>query len=352
MKIFLLLLIPFCSFSQQSYDYKNLALEGGGVRGIAYAGAFKALEEKGILKNIENVAGTSAGAIAGLMLSIGYTATEMDSVLMSLPFQKFNDGKGGLLGKYRRVKRKFGVYKGDKFEDWIKNMLVKKTGNENLTFRELHEMKLKDATYKDLYCTGTNISRQRLEVFSYKNTPDFSLATAVRISGGVPIYFTPIALDDSLRNIEPQDTSSYVNYYVDGGLLCNYPISMFDSSASGGNPLLSYDLLFNKQTLGIKLERKSQIDAFLNNSIEIPPYNPKNVDDYMSAFGNLMMETMERKYPGLENEKGRTIFISYGNIKSKIKKISDKNKRMLFENGVAGVKQFFNLKEANVNATL
>ena len=44
MKILMLLLLPFFSIAQIKPVYKNLALEGGGLRGIAYAGAFKAFE--------------------------------------------------------------------------------------------------------------------------------------------------------------------------------------------------------------------------------------------------------------------------------------------------------------------
>ena len=341
MKILMLVLLPFFSMAQIQPVYKNLALKGGGVRGVAYAGAFKVLEEKGILQQIENVAGSSAGAIAGLMLSIGYNAEEMDSILMSLPFQKFNDGKGGLLGKYKRVRRKFGLYKGDKYEKWLKEMLLAKTGNADLTFSDLHNLKIQNHIYRDLFCTGTNISKQRLEIFSYLQTPDFSIATAVRISGSIPFYFTPIALDDSLRKIRKGDTVSFINYYADGGMLCNYPISMFDSCKIGGQPLLCNELIFNNQTLGIKLERKAQIDSINKNSIDIPPYNPKNMGDYMHAFSNLMMETIARKYSNLENEKGRTIYVSYGNINPRIRKMSIKDKKMLYENGVNGALDFF-----------
>lgn len=344
MKILLLFLFPAISFCQTP-KYKNLALEGGGLRGIAYAGAFKVLEENGTMQGIENVAGSSAGAIAGMMICIGYKSDEIDSMLMSLKFQQFNDGRGGLLGKYKRIRRKFGIYKGDRYENWLKEMLLIKTGNDTLTFRQLHEMKLQNNIYKDLFCTGTNISKQRLEVFSYKTTPDFSIATAVRISGGIPLYFTPVVLDNSLQKIAEGDTSAYINYYVDGGMLCNYPISMFDSCKQGQEPLLSNDVIFNKETIGIKLERKEQIESFLHNSIEIPAYNPKKIGDYLSAFSNLMMETMARKYPGLENEKGRTIYVDYGNTHSKIKKISAKNKRILYENGMAGAKQFFEIQK-------
>ena len=109
----MLLLLPYFSLAQLNPVYKNLALEGGGLRGIAYAGAFKVLEENGTMQQIENIAGSSAGAIAGMMVSINYKADEIDSILMSLKFQKFNDGKGGLVGKYKRIKRKFGMYKGE-----------------------------------------------------------------------------------------------------------------------------------------------------------------------------------------------------------------------------------------------
>ncbi|MCY7291843.1 MAG: patatin-like phospholipase family protein [Ferruginibacter sp.] len=127
MKILLLFLFPVIGFCQPP-KYKNLALEGGGLRGIAYAGAFKVLEENGTMQGIENVAGSSAGAIAGMMISIGYKAVEIDSMMMSLKFQKFNDGKGGLIGKYKRIKKRFGIYKGDRYELWLREMLLKKNG--------------------------------------------------------------------------------------------------------------------------------------------------------------------------------------------------------------------------------
>ena len=49
----------------------------------------------------------------------------------------------------------------------------------------------------------------------------------------------------------------------------------------------------------------------------------------------------ERKYPNLENEKGRTIYISYGDISPVVKKMSVKEKRFLYDNGVKGAEGFF-----------
>lgn len=341
----LLLLLPLTGLSQSKYAYTNLVLEGGGVRGLAYAGVFSVLEEKNILQHIEKVGGSSAGAIAGFMISMGYSAAEIDSMMQQLPVQQFNDGKGGLWGKYKRVKNDFGIYEGKKFESWLQRLAKIKTGNPNISFAELHALRLSGKKFKDLYCTGTNLSRQQLEVFSYEHTPDMPVALAVRISGGVPLYFEPVALDNDLRKIKKGDTASFINYYVDGGMLCNYPISIFDSCEENKNPLLCNSVRFNPQTIGIKLERPEQIDSLQKNNITIPPYDVNNFNEYLAAFSNLMIETLNRKYPNLENERGRTIYVSYGKIGSKVRRMKPEEKKLLFDNGVTAARIFLENKK-------
>ena len=344
-KLIVILLFPVVCFAQTKYGYKNLVLEGGGVRGLAYAGVFSVLEEKGILQQIEKVGGSSAGSIAGMLLCIGYSAREIDSLMLELPVQKFKDGHGGLVGKYKRLKTDYGIFKGEAFEKWLQQLVAHKTGNPLLNFEELHQLHVKNSLYKDLYCTGTNLSKQQLEIFSYQTTPGMSIALAVRISGGVPLYFEPVALDNQLRKIKKLDTVSFVNYYVDGGMLCNYPISLFDSCAENCiNPLLCDQVKFNNETIGIKLERQQQIDSLHQNSIQIPAYDINKFSEYLAAFSNLLMETLSRKYPGLENEKGRTIYVSQGNISPIVKKTKQQDKLLLYKNGVQGANDFFSTR--------
>jgi NTE family protein len=343
-KLVVLLFFPSLCFSQRGFDYKNLVLEGGGVRGLAYAGAFKELEEKGILQQIDKVAGTSAGAIAGVLISVGYSAKEIDSIIRSLPVQEFNDGRGGILGKYRRVRHKYGLYKGRKFELWVQQLIQYKTGDINLSFAQLHQLHLQNKLFKDFYCTATNLSKQQLEIFSFEHTPDMPIALAVRISGGIPLYFEPIILNEHYQKIEKKDTLSFKNYYVDGGMIANYPISIFDTCQNMGNPLLCDKVWFNPQTLGIKLERPSRIDSLKNNSSRIPPFVIRSFRDYIHAFNNLMMETLNRKYPNFENEKTRTIYVSYGSINSRVRKMKPVEKEMLYNNGVKATADFLNSK--------
>ena len=341
---FFLIFSPFFSFSQTHYSYKNLVLEGGGVRGLAYAGALSTLEEKGVLAHIEKVAGSSAGSIAALMISVGYSAKEIDSIMFELPVQQFNDGKYGVVGKYNRIKSDFGIYKGEYFEKWLQQLVKFKTGNTNLTFKDLHRLALQNSTYKQLYCTATNISKQQLEIFSEEKTPDMPIALAVRISGSIPLYYEPIALNNQYKKISRKDSTTFINYFVDGGMLCNYPISIFDTCRFNINPLECTDLKFNKETLGLKMERPEQIDSLQKNSIAIPSYNINKLSDYLSALSNLMLETLNRKYPNLENEKGRTIYISHGNIHAKIRKIMPEEKLLLYNNGAKAVGEFFDKK--------
>lgn len=58
-----------------------LVLSGGGARGAAHVGVIRLIEEMQI--PVDYVAGTSMGAIVGALYAIGYTADDMDSLLMT-----------------------------------------------------------------------------------------------------------------------------------------------------------------------------------------------------------------------------------------------------------------------------
>lgn len=346
--LFFLLFFPTIIFSQQNQEYKNLVMEGGGVRGLAYPGALHVLEKQGILEKIENVAGSSAGAIAGIMVALNYSSHEIDSVLNIIKIQEFNDGRF-FIGKIKRVTKEYGIHKGVKLSDWIGNLIKYKTGDEDITFRGLYELTLKDPGFKNFYCTGTNISKQELEIFSWQNWPDMKLRTAVHISSCIPFYFVPIAIDDRGNEVSHEQDSIRYDLYVDGGMLCNYPINIFDSCRNGGNPLVCNDVIFNQQTLGLKLERAAQIDVFNQNKTHLAPYEIESMKDYSSAIMNLLVETLNRRSPELMNERGRTIYISYGKVGSKPRKVSLKEKEELYNNGISAANKFFNLNTATIN---
>lgn len=341
MRILLILLcLPLFSFSQINYNYKNLVLEGGGIRGLAYPGALQVLEEKGIIKNIERVAGTSAGSIIALMIGLGYNSHDIDSIFKSLKIQQFNDGKN-IFGKIRRLKKEYGIFKGDKFEKWLSVLVKNKTGNPNTTFLNLHQLHDANNNFKDVYCTGTNITKQQLQIFSWQHTPYMKLKTAIHISGSIPVYFKPVAIDSEWNEVPIKNNKTTFDLYVDGGMINNYPINMFDTCLGGNNPFDCENINYNYQTLGLKLERPEQIQQFDKGITAIAPQSVTSLGDYKLALINLLQETLARKTFDLKNERGRTIYISYGNVFGKIRKVSAAEKKELFTNGVKAVEKFF-----------
>jgi NTE family protein len=115
-------------------SFTNLVFEGGGMRGISYAGALAELEQRGLLNELEKVGGTSVGAIAALTLALGYKADEIESIIAQTNPKKFNDGTFLLFGGVTRLRRHYGWYKGDAFLKWTEKIIEQKTGDSDITF--------------------------------------------------------------------------------------------------------------------------------------------------------------------------------------------------------------------------
>lgn len=65
----------------------SLVFEGGGVKGVAYAGAYKVLKEQtGLLDKLHWVAGSSAGAMTALLVALNLTSDEIDFELSAVDF--------------------------------------------------------------------------------------------------------------------------------------------------------------------------------------------------------------------------------------------------------------------------
>lgn len=191
---------------------KNLAFKGGGVLGIAYAGAIKVLEDRQVLPNVEKVAGTSAGAITATLVSLGYNSGEIKDIVNGTSFKSFEDSKNIF-----RIFTKYGLYAGDATLAWLKQQITQKKDknlSENATFRDFH-----NAGCRDLYVFASDLNLRSLAEFSFRNTPDVVVAEAVRASMSIPLFFKAWRF----TNNNPND-----HIYVDGGMVFNFPINLFD----------------------------------------------------------------------------------------------------------------------------
>ena len=171
---------------------KNLVFEGGGVKGIAYGGALTRLDELGIFQNIKRVAGTSAGAITATLVAVGYSAHEISDILSQTNFNDFADDDPGFFKDIFRLLINYGWHKGDKFTAWISELIANKLGKADLIFSELYTLANADSKLKQLYVVGSNLSKQRSEVFSHETTPGMKIKDALRISMSIPFYFQAV----------------------------------------------------------------------------------------------------------------------------------------------------------------
>ncbi|MCF7894481.1 MAG: patatin-like phospholipase family protein [Candidatus Omnitrophica bacterium] len=328
------------------YHFKNLVFEGGGVKGVAYVGATKVLEDKGILGNIERVGGTSAGAINAVLLALNYSNEEAEKILSELNFKKFMDSSWWMVDVCR-VWKEYGWNKGKFFRNWIGERIAKKTGSSETTFAELYKQKEqgRNEKFKDLYILGTNLSTRFSEVFSYEKTPNMPIADAVRISMSIPLFFA------SERRGERKDV------YVDGGLLANFPVKIFDrekyvrdhkrepdyykkhNESLGNKGINISKYVYNKETLGFRLDSKEEIGIFRDQK---EPMHHK-INSFV-GFAKGLIWTMMNHQLNIhlhDDDWQRTIYIDASIASVTEFDLSEDKKSKLIEEGQKGVKKYF-----------
>ena len=331
-RIIIIILLLACTSIQAQHIVRNLVFEGAGIRGIAYAGAISELERQDLLKGVQRVGGTSAGAITALLLSLGYTADEISQIVQSTSFKKFNDGKFFFLGGIHRFRKWHGWYRGEKFGKWLSDLIQAKTGNGASSFRDL-----KQKGFKDLYITGTSMNLQRLFVFSFETFPDMQVKDAVRISSGIPFYFEPVYMDDKGTIFHRPKNTRGLNLMVDGGFMANFPITLFDSSRYFDS-LSPNRFLSNSGTLGFRIDRPAQVESDLHQQ-GLAPFEIRDLYSYFRAFYTLIQENMNRQKLGADDWK-RTVSISDEDISPRIRKLSKEEVSALLHNGAMATKRF------------
>lgn len=183
-----------------------LVMKGGGVKGLAYVGALKELER---YYYFDWFVGTSAGAIAALLLAVGYKPAELKEVLSSKNFRDFLDSPTYKLPF--NIIFKGGFYEARSFTTWLDQLVARKIKSfEPLTLADLP---------KRVTIYASRRFRSAL-VFDKKGPrSDTSASFAVRCSMSIPFLFTP-QRDQGLR-------------VLDGGMQNNYPVGDLLSNNPG-----------------------------------------------------------------------------------------------------------------------
>lgn len=239
-------MIPGLMFGRKkhklAYPFRNMVFKGGGAKGIAYIGVLETLAhpDYDILKQIERVGGTSAGAMVATMLSMRLSIDEIIALMNSLLDVEEDEGIVADVENLQRFIRKYGWHSSDDIYSELQELIADRCqGNGMATFSDFRAN-----DFLDLYVVANNISTHSAVIFSATTTPNVAVADAVRMSISVPFLFEGLKFDGS--------SFGSGDYYVDGGLLDNYPIHIFDDPAfEKGNPWFIGGA--NWQTLGCYL---------------------------------------------------------------------------------------------------
>ncbi|BAX81716.1 patatin-like phospholipase family protein [Labilibaculum antarcticum] len=210
--------LSFLSYAQLSTDTLvntarpkiGLVLSGGGAKGFAHVGVLKIIDELGI--PIDYIAGTSMGALIGGFYAIGYSAVDIEKIILN---QNWED----LLSD--NVSRNFvPIYEKKDFERYILSFPIKPKGIELpsgivegqnvLNLFERLTIDFHDETdFKKLpipfLCIATDLETGKAVVLDKGYLP-----LAMRASMAIPTFFAPIEIDGKLL--------------ADGGMINNFPV--------------------------------------------------------------------------------------------------------------------------------
>lgn len=255
-------------------DYEYLVFEGGGVKGVAYGGALKALTEAKLLTNIKGYAGASAGAITAALCALGYTADEISTIIKDTDFSDFLDHEPlGKISELYELITEYGEHSGTYFHKYMQKFVDEKTGNPDYTFGDLWD----DKKIK-LVIVSTDLNKLKTVYFNHQSYSTMPIADAVRMSMSIPFLFHPVKFNDQL--------------FVDGGLIDNYPLHVFDGDFPG-DPKTSLGVSEpNMKVLGLKLITPDE-------ECDYQLYEPLEINS-MKSFSYAIIETLiaanERKY--------------------------------------------------------
>ena len=211
-------------------------LEGGGVKGIGLAGAVTALSGAGYA--FPRVAGSSAGAVVACLVAALQVAGEpverLADVVRTVDYRRLRDR--GVLGRVPLVGRALallvhdGLYEGRYLEDFLTGALG------DLGVRTFADLRIPDddpaaeglapERRSRLVVTVSDLSRSRLARLPWDlpeyGADDLPVARAVRASAAIPFFFRPVR----------QPTPTGPATWVDGALLSNFPVELFDRTDS------------------------------------------------------------------------------------------------------------------------
>lgn len=315
------------SFANSSPLQADIVLEGGGVRGIGHVGALSVLEEKG--HHWVNIAGTSAGAFVAALMAANYSSQEMYDIMRNeVNFRLFAQDRGldgFFLTEAIHLLRRGGFHTGNYIETFIRQKLMKAKPKPISTFKDLiipgREQEPKDSIHRyRLTVIASNISQGLMlrlpqDMLKFNQDPDeLDIALAVRMSASIPFFFLPI---------QQKRQGGKHDLVVDGGLLSNFPVGIFDVPGEPNHP-----------TFGLHL-----VDTLPTPEHPWPANSTNNVFQIGQALLSTLLSAHDRLYMD-DHTFVRTIAIPVEGISGTKFDLSPEEAEKLYQNGRKSAEDF------------
>jgi NTE family protein len=320
----------------------DLVLEGGGVKGIGLVGAVLTLADAGY--RFPRVAGTSAGAISAALIAAlqraGKPLAQLRDFVDSVDYSKFE--QRGFIGRRLGVAADAeslsihdGLYTGDYLVEWLGGLL------EQIGVTTFAELRLADPgspfpADRDyaLIVHTADLTRGKLVRLPW-DYPDYGfdpetqrIVDAVRASMSIPFFFRPVRHDVPAATFDGVDYPAGTVTWVDGGLLSNFPVEVFDRS--DGSPA-------RWPTLGIKLSARDMVIA--------PPHEHHGPLAEGLACVRVAVDNADRYYLA-PDAVARTIFIDTDHISSTDFHLTAEQRQTLYANGQQAARDWLAAQQA------
>ena len=316
--------------ADDAHDKKfDLVCEGGGVKGIGLAGAYSVLDEQGWKP--QNVAGTSAGAITAALVAAGYSSQELKEIIFNLDYRQFEDkdwlDRIPAVGAPLSILTEEGIYEGERFLEWMTELLHAK---DTHTFADL-KTEFADPKYQyRLQVVVSDVSARQLLVLPRDahllgfEPDELDVALAVRMSMSIPIFFKPVKIENKETNQE--------HVIVDGGMLSNFPVWLFDSSDEETPDWPTFGMLLVEPDPKVPITERIPAP-------ERSPHGVRALVSLLSGMLHTMMEAHDRLYLEKANY-ARTIPIPTLGVGTTEFDLTKERAQALYDSGRAASEKF------------
>jgi NTE family protein len=318
-------------------DRADLVLEGGGVKGIGLVGAIITMSDAGI--SFPRVAGTSAGAIAAALVAAlqraGRPMSDLRAIMQTVDYPAFMAGDWaeshlGRFGEIGHLAFHQGMYSGEYLVTWLGGALrdIGITTFGDLAITDDPDSSLAENCRYSLVVHTADITRRKLvrlpwDYPAYGITTDSTpIVDAVRASMSIPFFFEPVKVDAPALAGGGDNFGAGQVTWVDGGLLSNFPVEVFDRS--DGQPS-------RWPTIGVKLSAASAEAAV--------PKNAGNAIDEGIACVRTALDNADRYYVP-PDKAARTIFVDSMGLSATDFHLTPQQQQSLYSNGAAAATAF------------